>query len=723
MKLTTQLGIDHYLGGPISWLLNILAQIVALFWQRNHSLNSPPQTILFLKFMGLGSIARSACLLQAAREKYPAAKIYFVTFPRCASLPPLYPQVDQTRVIRDNNIFVLAIDIICFLLWSWKTSIDLVIDLEVHSKFSSILSTLTLAQDRAGFATVTSRFRRGLYTHLVFWNPIHHVDTAYEQLGKALGFPARRQIVAPKISQDASTELNLCLEKLGVPQNTIFLGINPHTSELRLERRWPVKHFANLASALSGQPGLTIFLLGSAAERAHNEALLSQIIGPKQTIFNMAGLLSFEAYLCLLSKLKLLLTNDSAPLHLAEALSVRTISLWGPTAPNHLAPQSEGHLTIYKPIYCSPCTHTTDIPPCGGDNQCLKQITWQEVTNTISKQLALPLIVDAGVLRDSHHTTNSYPVHGYWEKASVPRACRNEPCPVCGHGANMYSSNMLRSVARAGLVASCQSCGTWYRAPRPNIEVLAQIYQKDYYNSWNLQGAPSAARLSKRASFAPLLDMAQAKLKGDNISLLDVGAATGILMELAKERGWISHGIEFNPYSAQLLRDSFGADKIYEGELLHCPFPKRSFQIIMLCDVLEHVLDIRGTLAAARELLAPGGIIFITTPRIDTFSRKLMGRNWLHFKEEHIQYFSASSLRTLLSDLKFLDVEIQTHSKYLTLDYLYAQLTTYKHFLLTPLLCTIHGIAPRFIRQYAAPYACGEMLAIARTDLEPLTKL
>ncbi len=418
MNLPFKLGLDHYLGGPLSWGLNLLAKLLAKIWRRDHTLSTPPRAILFMKFMGLGSIARSAFLLEATKKKFPQTKLYYATFSRCSALPALYPQINSVYVIRDEKITTLLVDSLRFFLWAWQHKIDLVVDLEVHSKYSSIMSAGTLACDRAGFATVTSRFRRGLYTHLVFWNPTHHVDSAYEQLGRAIGLTPVRHAVVPKISPRAQERANALLEELNVLPGQKLIGINPHTSELRSERQWPLEYFFQTIAALASDNSLQIFLLGAGTESIRNEEILKKIDPSKQNIHNAAGKLSFKEYLALLSRLSFLLTNDSAPLHLAEALNIQTLSLWGPTDPAHLCPPGKEHLHIYRSIYCSPCTHTTDIPPCGGDNQCLKQISWQEVTKIICKALQIPIPIGTEQIPTNSIKTNT--IYGYWRGVSVP---------------------------------------------------------------------------------------------------------------------------------------------------------------------------------------------------------------------------------------------------------------------------------------------------------------
>ncbi len=295
-------------------------------------------------------------------------------------------------------------------------------------------------------------------------------------------------------------------------------------------------------------------------------------------------------------------------------------------------------------------------------------------------------------------------------ETASPLSNHNESCPICSG-----TPQSFRLVTRAGRVAICGACRSWYRIPRPTLGTLKEIYQKDYYDSWGLNDQPTSVQATKRASFLPILKHLEKKMLAESpfFTLLDVGAATGNLMELGKERGWQVSGIELNPYSAEILRSRFGSETIWEGELLNAPFPAKSFHAVTLCDVLEHVLEVKETLEKVHQLLKKGGTICITTPDIDSWSRQILGENWLHFKEEHIQYFSTPALTHLLKEVGFKNITVSPYWKHLTFDYVQTQLTTYKHSILTPLFSFIHSLTPKHLRNCPAPFLFGEKLIFA----------
>jgi ADP-heptose:LPS heptosyltransferase len=406
---------DHYLGGVLAWTLNALARLVALVWHRDHSLERDPRAVLVLKFLGMGSIVRASFLLKAIKEKYPDSQLYFATFSGTAPLVRMYREVNHVFVVRDSSFWYLLIDTVSLVVFCWRNNVDLVVDLEVHAKYSSIISALSLARDRAGFAGITSRFRRGLYTHLVFWNPVRYVGRAYEQLGAALGLEKNSdaQVCIPP---SAVVEAQEFLIKLGWREGVRLIGINPNASDLRIERLWPREYFSALLSMLPPGHDFIVLVCGSKAEWEHAESVRLGVERCPYPVFNIAGALSFSAYCEVLRKLSVLVTNDSGPMHVARAFEVPTVSLWGPTHPANYSPPGRNHLRLYRPIYCSPCTHATDVPPCGGDNQCLKRLEPGRVLRAVCSLLGLE--APSAIPGFSVHLGEA-PVLGYWQRSSV----------------------------------------------------------------------------------------------------------------------------------------------------------------------------------------------------------------------------------------------------------------------------------------------------------------
>jgi 2-polyprenyl-3-methyl-5-hydroxy-6-metoxy-1,4-benzoquinol methylase len=128
---------------------------------------------------------------------------------------------------------------------------------------------------------------------------------------------------------------------------------------------------------------------------------------------------------------------------------------------------------------------------------------------------------------------------------------------------------------------------------------------------------------------------------------LDVGCSTGFVVEAARDKGWDAIGIDLNPSAIEFGR-SRGLD-LRTVALEDAGFAPRTFDVVSLFDVLEHLLDPRRTLRACADLLAPGGILFLYVPNFDSASRLLMGAN-AHFiwPTHHLNYYTPTTMRDLM---------------------------------------------------------------------------
>jgi ADP-heptose:LPS heptosyltransferase len=382
--------LDTTLGAPVCVVLNALARLLGALSRRDHSLTTPPRRILVIKLVGLGSILHATLLLRALKERYPDATLSFLCFTQAAPLVPRLPDLDEVILLDDRSYWRLLRSVLGFVGRAWRHRPDLVLDLEVHSKFSTILSTLTCARDRAGYYLDTTRFRGGLYTQLVYYNRQRHVQEAYRQLGRAVGAdPAVGQPLPPHLSPEEQTAAERFLDECGRGARKLLL-VNVNAGELCWERRWDPANFAAVIEHFAAREEVLVVLIGSPDEAEYTETVRRLVSEELRTrVVNSAGKLSFGGFLALLQAADVLLTNDTGPLHLAAALDRPTVSLWGPGLPETYRPLIGDHRVVWKGVYCSPCLYWVDEPPCAGCNVCMMRMGWEEVAAEVAALLGV----------------------------------------------------------------------------------------------------------------------------------------------------------------------------------------------------------------------------------------------------------------------------------------------------------------------------------------------
>ena len=122
-------------------------------------------------------------------------------------------------------------------------------------------------------------------------------------------------------------------------------------------KNWPVENFLQTARALQQEFQASIFLFGSKADHAVCEGIRSELMSgnPRGTVINLAGKTSLVEMGGWFTQMNLVVVNDSGPLHLAVALGIPVVTLFGPTDPRRTGPYGEGHRVITSEVACRPC--------------------------------------------------------------------------------------------------------------------------------------------------------------------------------------------------------------------------------------------------------------------------------------------------------------------------------------------------------------------------------
>jgi ADP-heptose:LPS heptosyltransferase len=380
MNTGLQVQIDRYAGRLACILLRVLVRIAGKALRINHKLDRKFERIVVCKFKGMGSIVQASAMLDALKKQYPNAELVFVSTKANAGILKAYPeQIDRMLLIDDSGAFRLMGSSIQLLMDLWKFRPQVYIDLEVYSNFSSLICTLSAATNRIGYYKSDKDYRSGLYTHLMYYNIKAPLMEIYMQMARLLGETAENQrLIKPVYKRDKALSE---LKAAGLNTDSYWV-VNPNASDLRLERRWDAEQFVAMMDALLDRnPSLHIALCGSKAEQSYVNGIELQC-KHRERIVNLAGKTGFNALLGLIDGAERIITNDTGPLHLSLAFDKEVIGLFGPCSPTQYG-QMERCTAVYRNVYCSPCVHEFSIPPCRGNNQCMKQISVAEVLRAI----------------------------------------------------------------------------------------------------------------------------------------------------------------------------------------------------------------------------------------------------------------------------------------------------------------------------------------------------
>ncbi|MBV8487550.1 MAG: glycosyltransferase family 9 protein [Planctomycetaceae bacterium] len=409
MKTQTKILIDRLVGLPLAWTLNGLARVLGLVLRRDHTITPENvRTIVISKYLGMGSILQATPLIRSVRMAFPRARLIFVTGQSCRRMVERLEHIDRIITVDDRGLLRVASTSTLAIAKLIGSKVDLYFDLEIYSAYSSLMALLSLARNRIGFYRESAQHKRGNYTHLMFFNTRHPIRHIYLQLGRLVGCePIEPDRLGPiRIEPRDREEVAARLKSLG-PGASRYLVINPNASDLMVERRWPAERFAKLIDRLVAQCDLSVILIGAPDDRAHVNLVMEQVSKGGDRILNLAGELSLGGLFALLKGAMCVVTNDTGPMHMAWALEVPTVSLFGPGDPKHYGWDGPGVELLYKQVYCSPCLYQVDLPPCNGNNVCMKLITVDEVFDAVERILAGVSVrprlgLDPGFFSDQH---------------------------------------------------------------------------------------------------------------------------------------------------------------------------------------------------------------------------------------------------------------------------------------------------------------------------------
>ncbi len=369
MNTRTKIALDTLMGTFVAYPLNFLVKLVGKLTRFDHSLDIEMNKIVVCKYKGMGSIIQATPLLQTLRKRYPNAKIVFVSSEENRGILEKTGLVDEIFTVKDKGLFSLigsSIKVVSKLI---RFRADVYIDLEIYSNYSSIITTLSMARNRFGYYLRSNRYRMGMYTHMMYFNTKVSISEAYLQFARLLGIENVQKELSELVVNESGKLKDL-------PEK--YIVINPNASDLRYERRWPAESFIALIGKIRAeQPELAIYLIGGKSESEYVHEIHKHFEND-QLVNDISGKTNLHELVEILRTANLLITNDTGPMHVANSLDTNVLALFGPCSPKQYG-LGKNIKTIYKNVYCSPCVHEFVVPPCKGDNQCMKLITVDEV--------------------------------------------------------------------------------------------------------------------------------------------------------------------------------------------------------------------------------------------------------------------------------------------------------------------------------------------------------
>ncbi len=221
-------------------------------------------------------------------------------------------------------------------------------------------------------------------------------------------------------------------------------------------------------------------------------------------------------------------------------------------------------------------------------------------------------------------------------------------------------------------IVRCPACGHRQTDPMPADAVLESAYADAASQDYVAEeaGQRETARRALRRIEELLTPVPIAPTNGGQRrhTLLDLGCWVGFLLAEAAARGWEAAGVEPSGFASAYARDELGLD-VRTGDLLTTELPLRHYDAIVMGDVIEHLPRPGEALDRMAELLRPGAIAWMALPDAGSVVARGMRARWWSVIPTHVQFFTRSSLRTLLERHGWTVLEISSSPKAFSVRY------------------------------------------------------
>lgn len=326
--------------------------------------------VLVIKLCCIGDIIQLTPALRALKEG--GAEVHLLCIGWVVQIADMVPYIDKKHIVNFGNPFSAVYTLLKLMLEKY----DAVINFH-RDKKSFLFESLLGAKLRAGFKWKGSEKK---LTHAFPYDPAVHETERYLSVVNGLGFEAKggyTQIDRPVINNPV----------FKIPPGRVKVGVFPaggnNPGTVMPTKRWPVENFNELIKQLE-KSGRQVFVFGASFDRPVMEAAAK---GTGAVLIE-SGLKEFAYYA---AEMDVFVACDTGPLHIAAALGIKTIGLFGPSSPDVFGGRGKKSVNITAGADCAPCyapetVHDKKFLECG-DNVCMKKISVERVAEEINRIL------------------------------------------------------------------------------------------------------------------------------------------------------------------------------------------------------------------------------------------------------------------------------------------------------------------------------------------------
>ncbi len=361
------------------------------------SLSRNDPKFLIINPFGIGDVLFTTPLIKAIKGHYPASFIGYWSNSRVRPILESEPQIDKVFALSRGDLkkiydesFLKGTGSALKLAWEIrKEKFDICLDFSLDQRYSLFAKIIGINR-RLGF---NYKNRGRFLTRRLDIDGYHakHVVDYYLDLLMFLDIPAGDKKLLLSVSPENRTRAANLLASFGIGEKDLVIGIAPGAGGSWGKdascKHWPALKFAQLADRLIAELGAKVVILGDESESKIAEVMVHAMRAKPVDLTGKTGLDILPA---VIGKCGLLVTNDGGPMHIAVALDVKTVSIFGPVSEEVYGPYPGKwtHIALKWDMACRPCYKNFRLAACDKDKECLRSISVDTVFEAAKRLLA-----------------------------------------------------------------------------------------------------------------------------------------------------------------------------------------------------------------------------------------------------------------------------------------------------------------------------------------------
>lgn len=351
---------------------------------------------LIINPFGIGDVLFTTPVIHTLKDAFAGVKIGYLCNRRSAPILEANPYLDylfvyerdEFEALRRKSFFAWIKKLTAFLREIKKERFDVAFDFSLNTQYG-FFSWYAGIKERLGYDFK----KRGRFLtkkiSLAGYAEKHIVDY-YADLLKYIGLDLKYRNLELYLKDEDIRRAEEILVNNNIGPSDFLAAIIPGAGRSWGKdapfKHWPAENFAELADKLVENYKAKIIIMGDFSERQISKKILERM---RYEAVDLTGMTTLGELAALLKRMKLVVTNDGGPLHMAVALGVKTVSIFGPVDERLYGPYppSQERIVVKKDVSCRPCYMNFRMPICRYDRQCLKSINTEDVFDAVRKLL------------------------------------------------------------------------------------------------------------------------------------------------------------------------------------------------------------------------------------------------------------------------------------------------------------------------------------------------